>query len=169
MTKQSKWLEKFFGDEISIEWEDELSGCSDCGAAVRTSPDCYAWEGYYVLGDGELICGDCVKKDAKAALEMCGFVNSTKRAIPSWFIPCVNALGFDCPESDKYMDMCKHYETGWHSGQNDTPEKALASMYELVGKEFFDSKMDYVFAITGKGQFDIRWTILIRPKDYEER
>jgi len=38
-------------------------------------------------------------------------------------------------------------------------------MYEMFGKDWFDENMDYVFAITDSGQFDMQWTILIKRKE----
>ena len=43
----------------AIEWSDEWSTCSDCGAIVRTSPDGMWWQPSYYLGDGELLCDGC--------------------------------------------------------------------------------------------------------------
>jgi hypothetical protein len=46
---------------FAIEWSDEWSTCGDCGRAVRTSPDSYAWELSFVLDEGELLCEECAE------------------------------------------------------------------------------------------------------------
>jgi hypothetical protein len=39
-----------------IEWSDEWATCGDCGRAVRTSPNSYGWEAYFViLNECELV------------------------------------------------------------------------------------------------------------------
>lgn len=46
-----------------IEWSDEWISCSDCGKLIRTQPDSYSWTPDYNVGDGEVYCGDCIRKD----------------------------------------------------------------------------------------------------------
>ncbi len=45
----------------AVEWSDEWATCSDCGRAVRTSPDCHHWTPFYTIPEhsGELVCHDC--------------------------------------------------------------------------------------------------------------
>jgi hypothetical protein len=43
------------------EWSDEWTTCGDCGAAVRTQPDCWFWTPSYIINDGEVICQECSK------------------------------------------------------------------------------------------------------------
>ena len=46
---------------FSLEWSDEWTTCSDCGALVRTEPDSYSWRPSYVMGEGEgeILCLKC--------------------------------------------------------------------------------------------------------------
>ena len=44
-------------------FSDEYSVCEHCNKAFRTSPDSYSWTQNYWLGDGFIICEDCVKED----------------------------------------------------------------------------------------------------------
>ena len=44
----------------TVEWSDEWTECSDCGKALRTSPDSYGWRpSYTVTSDGEVVCRVC--------------------------------------------------------------------------------------------------------------
>jgi uncharacterized protein (TIGR02996 family) len=47
---------------VAIEWADEWSTCSDCGKALRTSPDSYGWTPAYnekLVEHGEFLCLEC--------------------------------------------------------------------------------------------------------------
>ena len=44
-------------------FSDEYSVCEHCNKAFRTSPDSYSWVANYWIGDGFIICEDCVKED----------------------------------------------------------------------------------------------------------
>jgi hypothetical protein len=89
------------------------------------------------------------------------YANQTNKAVPSWIQEQVEKLGFKCLETDD--DYCARFETGFHRGQDDTPEKAIK-----LAKEILPYKFDYLFMITSRGQFDINWTILIRKQEVEE-
>ena len=61
-----EWLE---GQDYVILWEDEWAFCSRCGGLVRTQPDCWDWEPFYVIHKGELLCGKCLMNDLPTYLE----------------------------------------------------------------------------------------------------
>ncbi len=42
-----------------VEWSDEWSTCSDCGKAMRTSPDSFWWKFAGVEKKGEYYCKEC--------------------------------------------------------------------------------------------------------------
>ena len=50
-------LERF---GVDIEWCDQVTSCSDCGNCIQTEPDCYSWTPEYVVGDGEILCTECI-------------------------------------------------------------------------------------------------------------
>ena len=161
----SNWIER--REDVELEWSDEWTGCGDCGKAVRTQPDSYQWEPYYVvLNECELVCLDCISTED--VIEE--YQNKTKKAVPSHLLDRVEKAGFHCLEEDEiWKGACKTYESGWHPGQNDTPESCLKEIYEWVGsKEWFHRNFNHVFAITGTGQFDVSWTILVREKAEDE-
>ena len=162
-SKIAQWIETYFNGDLALEWSDEWASCGDCYKAVRTSPDSYGWEPYYIMFHAELVCGDCMQENPADGIE--AYMNSTSRAIPSWFIESAENEGFYCILDDPYYkDQCKRFETGFHPGQNDTPEKALEEIYEVVSEKWFHENMDYLFAITSRGQFDLHWTVLVRKK-----
>jgi hypothetical protein len=43
-------------------FSDEYSVCEHCNKAFRTSPDSYSWVANYWVGDGFILCEDCVRK-----------------------------------------------------------------------------------------------------------
>lgn len=47
----------------ALEWCDEWSTCSDCGKAVRTSPDDMSWSPSYLIDEGGLTCVECLATD----------------------------------------------------------------------------------------------------------
>jgi serine protease inhibitor len=76
------------------------------------------------------------------------------------FIPHLEANGFTCWQAPDYNnnDSCARYESGWHPGQTDTPEKVR----DLI---LADSKdWEIVFVLTDKGQFDCGWTAYVRKQ-----
>jgi hypothetical protein len=158
MKRISDFIERYF-DNVSIEWSDEWTSCGECGKAIRTSPDSYGWQAYYIMGDCEITCLDCVKDDVESYLD--DYLNSINRAIPSELIDDVKKIGFEC-----YQE-CMKYESGFHPGQNDTPQDAIKDIEKQLGADYFAGHYDYLFAITDVGQFDMSFTILVREKDEE--
>ena len=141
---------------FEIGWSDEYTNCSDCNKAIRTNADSYGWEPYFIMGDGFIVCGECVNANPDYILE---YINENK-AIPSHFIEVAESIGFICNEN-----KCDEYESGFYPGQNDTPEKALDQLYNRYGgRDEFEGCFDYLFAITERGQFDVHWTVFIRVK-----
>ena len=171
MKRIGKFIERYFEGEVLTEWSDEWIRCEDCSKAVRTQPNCYGWLPYYVMGDGWIMCGDCAKESVEDCLAE--FIDNDNKAIMDWMMESAEKAGFVCALDDPWFGemKCKRFQTGWHEHQNDTPQKALEELYLLCdedvekGKEFFEDKYEYLFAITGKGQFDMDWTVLIRERE----
>ena len=160
--KLGGFINNFFGSDVSTEWDDEWTSCGECGKAIRTNPDSYSWEPNFVQSDWGFVCADCASED-----DLADYTNTTDRAIPSWMRGIADKAGFICALDDPYFSAsCKRFQTGFHPGQNDTPQEALKELFDLCeSKDFFKSKYDYLFAITGKGQFDLSWTVLIRERE----
>lgn len=47
---------------FAIEWSDEWTTCSECGKAVRISPDGWSWKPSYVEYETELLCLECAEE-----------------------------------------------------------------------------------------------------------
>lgn len=156
------YIENHLEEIASVEWSDEWSRCDNCYKALRMSPDSYSWTRYgIIVNDCELICLDCVMEDIEAYIDE--FKNVNDRAIPPELIEPIKEIGFNCDAL-----KCERFETGFHPGQNDTPEKVLQDIYDNVGEKWFHQNYDYVFAITSVSQFEIDWTILTREKGEED-
>jgi hypothetical protein len=55
------FVEALTGVRYNWGYDDEYTICSDCGNIIRTSPDSYSWTPNYYVGDGYIVCKDCVK------------------------------------------------------------------------------------------------------------
>jgi len=45
-----------------VEWNDQVSYCSDCGLCIRTEPDSHWWRPRFGHGEGEHICAACLER-----------------------------------------------------------------------------------------------------------
>jgi hypothetical protein len=133
---------------IEIEWSDEWSECSDCGKLFRTQGDSYSWQPSYVMGDGEIICHECVASDPEAHLE----------ALEGNAAACNTIASID-PAQHGYTRV-DSYETGWHPGQTDDPE--------VVAKGLEDRGVTrYLFNLEGNQQFDSHWSVYVHDDEIE--
>jgi hypothetical protein len=165
MKRLGDWIEKFYQDNIEVDWSDEWMACSDCGKAVRSSADSYGWEASWVwASDCDVVCHECAKETMPDVIDYymnCLVLDKRGKALPSWMSPYVEHAGFKCLESEDAY--CTRFESGFHPGQNDTPEGCLK-----LAKEILPYKFDYVFVITGVGQFDIHWAMFVRKVEDED-
>lgn len=150
------WAERFFDGKVEFDWYDEWTRCTECGRAVRISPDSYGWVPSYLQDDCDLWCHECVKEWPEDWVED-SYMNNSNRALLDWFPNQVlENMGFHCFGDDDY---CNRYETGWHPGQTDDPTGVVKHLKEVIPHPF-----DYVFQISDKGQFDLKWHVWIRKK-----
>lgn len=124
---------------FDVQWNDEWDTCEQCGKLVRTSGDCYDWQPHYVIeGECSLVCLDCV--DWESYLEGC----EDNPGI---------AVMRECDPSDYGYELLSspgEYESGWHPGQTDTPQKVLAGLQERGYKRI-------VFRIPETSQFYMKF------------
>lgn len=128
----------------ACEWLDEWTTCSECGKAVRTSPNSYSWSSAYVIQDGDLLCLDCV--DAQAYYE--SIENAADKAASNEFTykyPAEN-YGYTRVNDDAYTN-------GFHPGQNDDPKQILAALLSS------DPTGRYIFVIEYTSQFEIGFSV----------
>lgn len=119
-------------------FSDEYAVCECCNKAFRTSPDSYSWTQNYWLGDGFIICEDCVREEyTEGYLE--SLQNNPKAANTILSDSEMENAGYEKVNTDSY-------ESGWY-GRCEDPE-------EILEKEMENNPdYDYVFSICGSGQF----------------
>ena len=134
-------------------FSDEYSVCEHCNKAFRTSPDSYSWVANYWVGDGFILCEDCVREDySEEYLE--SLENNPKTA---------NTILSDNEiEKAGYKKVVSDCESGWY-GRCDNPEKMLESQKQIeqcnsninVAEAKIQNNKDgrYLFSISGTGQF----------------
>jgi len=154
-----QWLDKRLN--ISLEWEDEWTRCENCYKAIRSTHDSYHWKPSWLwISDYEIVCHECYKDHVEEIINyylVTYHYNSVKKAVTSDFIHYLESEGFTCWQEFQHSEeSCAHYETGFHEGQNDKPEKVLESV-------FADSKeWEVIFVTTENSQFYTCWTAYVR-------
>lgn len=72
---------------FALEWSDEWSTCSGCCKCVRTNANDMSWAPSYQLGEGELICRECLACDPGAYYASVSWdENGEPQEHPSWSI-----------------------------------------------------------------------------------
>lgn len=143
-TRVADLLEKL---GVDLEWSDEWTSCSGCGGLLRTTPDSYSWKMFGKVEDGEVYCGECLKKDAVSFLESLEGKDSNCNTITT-----IN------PEDYGYVLIQDGFENGWHPGQNDNPKEIAAKL-----KECGISR--YLFNLDSQGQFDMRFSVYVHESE----
>jgi hypothetical protein len=158
LSKILNWGEKYFEGEVEFGWDDEWIACGECYKAVRTIPTHYGWTPSYMwAGECDIICHNHYEDYAEDIIEY--YKNETNKAVNLDFYPILKKNGFVCYSPDEY---CQKFETGWHRGQDDDPDKVAKDIEEnLPG-------YDYIFKIDSVGQFDVHWSVFLRKGDYNE-
>src|SRR5690606_14129584 len=118
----------------SCEWSDEWSTCSECGKAVRTSPDSYSWQpAYIIMHECELLCLEC----ADPAEYYASIENAADKAASNEFTykyPAEN-YGYTRVNED-------HYINGLHSIVDD-PRQILGDLLSNDPGGRFVFTLDY--------------------------
>jgi hypothetical protein len=137
--------------DIEIGWCDEWAECCSCQKAVRTEPNSYSWRRSYVENNGEVVCVSCILDDERGLSDILidEFVNQPQTAI-TFDIPAktIRRLG--------WVVLDHKYESGWHPGQNDSPQG--------VSKVLSDAGIDHWFWVNDVGQFDISFKVVVKRK-----
>ena len=138
--------------DVEIEWEDEWVECDSCYKIVRTSPDSYSWLPSYWNGEGEVLCFECIQEDPSDYIEhLKGNPNA--------------ALTLDIDLEDHgyvRLDEETEYASGFHPGQTDDPHE-IAKELDAQGVS------DYIFEITGTGQFDTHFVVWVHKENSGEK
>lgn len=146
-------------DEFETGWCDEYTMCDNCYKAIRTQPTHYGWLSQYLLFDGGIICGHCLMESLDDYLEY--FINNADRAITvHGMAEGLEKRGWTCLADNE--NYCARYETGFHHGQTDDPQRVADWVRENL------PNYDFIFDITSVGQFDIHWRILVKKREENE-
>jgi len=134
---------------LQIEWSDEWSACGECYKYYRTSPDGYDWLPSLVWEtDCDLVCPECL--DHETYLE--SIEGDHNKAVTSDDID---------PSEHGYHKIDTDFETGFHSHQDDSPEKVAKALEKQgIGR--------YLFQIDSTGQFDTSWAVWIHEEELEK-
>jgi hypothetical protein len=122
-----------------LEWSDEWSTCSDCGKALRTSPDSYGWQpSYFILHDCEFLCVDCINVE-----EYLETLEDNPRTALNDHIN---------PADYGYVKLEGDFESGLHPGQNSNPKLIFQRLHTAGHKRL-------LFNIDEQSQFYITFSI----------
>jgi hypothetical protein len=139
---------------VNIEWLDEWSSCSDCGKLVRTNPDSYHWQPYYLIfNDCELVCLDCA--ESSIADYMQSIENNPNMALTT------SILRKYPPEDYGYAQISEKYYNGLHEGMNDNPKKILNRLLTD------NPSKRYLFGMNEQSQFYISFVVYERISEDE--
>ena len=127
---------------FAIEWQDEWSTCGECGRAVRQSADCYSWQpSFAIVNECELLCIDCLSKDAESYLQE--LEDNPRTALN---LPSIN------PADYGYRMLQDNFENGLHPGQTDDPKKIFDELTTAGHSRI-------LFQIDSVGQFDAQFSV----------
>lgn len=84
---------------VECEWDDQWIECQDCYKLLRTDADCMSWRPSYAMGNGWVLCQECLSQDPTDYLDD---QRGTKEGVN---------VSFDLSDHG-YLQI---YETSWQS------------------------------------------------------
>jgi hypothetical protein len=130
-----------------IEWSDEWTCCSECGKALRISPDSYRWQpSYFLVNECEELCIECV--DMEEYLE--SLEGNPRRALNDHINPADYG----------YVKLEGDFESGLHPGQNSNPKMIFERLKAAGHKRL-------LFNIDEASQFYITFSIWEKKQEEE--
>ena len=138
------------GDILDIRniehgFDDEYAICEECNKAIRTQADSYHWKADFNMGDGFIICGDCVRSET-AYIEdyLSSRINNPGN--------CNTLLDNDTLERQGFKRINGYpYETGFFSHMDDDPTK--------IYDELKDKYRDILFSLAEQSQFYLSFDV----------
>ena len=135
----------------STEWSDEWTECDVCHSLLRCKGDCYGWlPAYITLAEGmDTLCQDCYAHSVEEYLPdtLREVENDPYHALPDWF-------QWRWLKDCGYTRSGGEYESGWHVGQDDSPQQVFQQLIRQYSS--------VVFQVSSAGQFDIRWLVWVK-------
>lgn len=152
-------LVAILGEEADWGFDDEYDTCSNCYEVVRTSPTSYGWKPDYVRHPeyGEISCEKCLMADPEWYIDDV-LINNSDAANTVIDTAVFRDMGFE-----RFYDIRGNcdFETGWHRGQDASPEEIRKEAQEAGYTEV-------VFNIVRNSQFYLTWEAWVRGKEDEE-
>jgi hypothetical protein len=133
---------------VEIEWSDEWACCSDCGKAVRTSPNSYGWQRSYIETGCDVLCESCVEPEE----HLKDLEGDNQR--------CLTLTSID-PAEHGYVKLEGDFENGYHPGQDADPKVIGKSLRKMGIKR-------YLFVLDGTGQFDLSFSVWVHKDEWSE-
>lgn len=151
----TSYIENFF----EIDWEDESTTCSHCYLHIHTTPSYYGDDMRHINTEDGPLCKTCALANSDWIFDDFAFESQYPpiyhKAIPAWLKCKTEENGFTPFQSAN--TACKDiFESGFHYGQTDTPEKVCKLVTELLGNR------EMVFCIDSSGQFDVHFSVYIK-------
>jgi hypothetical protein len=136
---------------VEFEWYDEwMIDWEGGGKCYRTSGDSYSWMPSAIYDDG----GDILSPDSDIEDWIEYVANDPHKCLLSRVHSAgdIEAVGFESYNG--------RYESGWHPGQDDDPDKITQKIRRETGLD--EDELTIVFVITGNGQFDTEFKAYTR-------
>lgn len=157
-SKFREYIENFF----ETDWEDESDYCSNCSQHIHTTPSYYGDSMRHINTNEGALCKTCALENPEWVFDEFTFDSAYPpvypRAIPSWLKCKLEDHGYVPFQS--VDSACKDiFESGFHVGQTDTPEKVCKLVTKLLGSR------DMLFCIDGAGQFDVHFSAYIKKEE----
>lgn len=134
-----------------LEWGDEWEVCNNCEGIFRTSPNGYGWKpNYHEWSDDEATCAECIKEH---------FVSDYLDELEGNWKSCMT---FDVDLNEySYIKIDINFESGFHPGQNDSPENIAKTLSKNNIERF-------LFTLDDVGQFDTSFSVWIHSDEFED-
>jgi len=130
-----------------LEWYDEWVTCYECGRAIRTIPDSYSWLKSWAVVDCSFYCKDCILEDYGEE-----YIDEKMGRVDGAVMPWVDlsVYGFTLATDEYY---------GFNGGIH--PQTMIETRIEMLQDK------EWIFQIDWVAQFDVGYSLWIRPKEEE--
>lgn len=133
---------------------------SDHGKAYRTQPDSYSWQPSVVYDDN----GGYLTPEDDIETWVAWAVNDDRRCLLGDLhsgsdLEEIGFVKWDPDHEGSWRGREGTYETGWHSGQNDSPAAVTDEIRDRHGDD-----VDIVFVIDEQSQFYAVWSAYTRER-----
>jgi len=160
-------LTDYIEEHWETDWTDMATTCTECGKYIRLVPMYHGWvPQHYRTTDGYPICRECCLNQPDYILDDLSFYADSLPvyvgACQKWLKPELEKAGY-APFNSEHS-LCKDvFESGFHVGQTDTPQKVAKLIEETLG-----GLTKVIFMIDDSGQFDIHFSAYVKLEGADE-